>query len=263
VTGISIDRPSTAIQPGMAVVAKDGFAGTISELVMDPLSEEVTHFVMYGGQRWGKKQLTLPVTAVARVVGHTVHLALDSQAIGQLPAVPVLRQGAGPWGESIKMDLAAMVFDAPDDAARALQFIEALHQRGTLKIRNAAVLVADAEGNVAVKDTRDIDPKKGRLLGAATGGLIGLIGGPVGAVVGALAGAGTGGLAGKKIDLGFSDQFLGGLTQYLKPNTSGLIVLVEHEYYHQLSEVIAEEDGVFFHQTLTDKLVERLMAEGE
>jgi uncharacterized membrane protein len=161
------------------------------------------------------------------------------------------------------MDLAAMVFDAPDDAARALQFIEELHKRGTLKIRNAAVLVADAEGNVAVKDTRDIDPKKGRLLGAATGGLIGLVGGPVGAVVGALAGAGAGGVAGKKIDLGFSDQFLGGLTRYLKPNTSGLIVLVEHEYYHQLSEVIAEEEGVFFHQTLTDKLVERLMAEGE
>jgi len=82
-------------------------------------------------------------------------------------------------------------------------------------------------------------------------------------VVGALAGAGAGGLAGKKIDLGFSDKFLDGLKQYLKPGTSALIALVEHDYYTQLSEVIAEEEGVFFRQTLTDKLVQQLLAEGE
>jgi uncharacterized membrane protein len=263
VSEINLSGQATAIRPGMAVAATDGPAGTISELVVDPQSGEVTHFVLHGGRRWGKKQLTLPVTAVAQVVGDTVHLQLSSEAIGQLPAVPLLRQKAGAGEEPAKMDLMAVVFDAPEDAARALQFIEGLHQRGTLKIRNAAVLVADTEGNVTVKDTRDIDPKKGRLLGAATGGLIGLAGGPIGAVVGALAGAGAGGLAGKTIDLGFSEQFLGGLKQYLQPNTSGLIVLVEHQYYHQLSEVIAEEEGVFFHQALTDRLVEGLLAEGE
>lgn len=260
---ISIDHQATAIRPGMAVVAKDGFAGTINELVADANSGEVTHFVMHGGQRWARKQLTLPITAVAQVVGDKVHLKLDTDAIGQLPAVPLPRQRVWAGEEQVKMDLAAVVFDAPEDAARALEFVEGLRRRGTLKIRNAAVLVADAEGNVTVKDTRDIDPKRGRLLGAVTGGVVGLVGGPIGAVVGALAGAGAGGLAGKKIDLGFSDQFLSGLKQYLQPNTSGLIVLVEHEYYHQLSEVIAEEEGVFFHQALTDRLVERLLAEGE
>jgi uncharacterized membrane protein len=82
-------------------------------------------------------------------------------------------------------------------------------------------------------------------------------------VVGALAGAGAGGVAGKKIDLGFSEQFLDGLKQYLKPNTSALVVLIEHGYYDQLSDVIAEEEGVFFRQTLTDKLVADLAAGGE
>ena len=82
-------------------------------------------------------------------------------------------------------------------------------------------------------------------------------------VVGALAGAGAGGVAGKTIDFGFSEQFLEGLKQYLKPNTSALIVLVEHGYYEQLSEVIAEEEGVLFRQALTDKLVEELLAETE
>ncbi len=253
-----------AVHRGMPVEAKDGQVGKVGELVVDPQSGEITHFVLQEGHLWGKKELTLPLSAIELVAGDTVYLRLDKQAIGQLPAIPVRRQHLRRVDEPAKIDLVAVAFDAPDDASRALQFIEQFRKKGTLKILNAAVLVKDAEGNVIVKDTRDIDPKKGRLLGAVTGGLIGLVGGPVGAVVGALTGAGAGGLAGKKIDLGFSEQFLDGLKQYLKPNTSALIVLVEHGYYEQLSDVIAEEEGVFFRQTLTDKLVEQLLtAESE
>jgi uncharacterized membrane protein len=242
---------------GYKVEALDGYAGTVGELVLDPDGGEVTHFSLKEGHLWGQREVTLPLSTVDRVAGDTVYLKLDKQAIGQLPAIPVRR------GEGAKIDLVAVAFDAPEDAARALGFIEEFRKRGTLKILNAAVLVRDAEGNITVKDTRDIDPKKGRLLGAVTGGLIGLVGGPVGAVVGALAGAGAGGLAGKKIDFGFSEKFLDGLKQYLKPDTSALIVLVEHGYYEQLSDVIAEEEGVFFRQALTDRLVQQLLVEGE
>ena len=71
------------------------------------------------------------------------------------------------------------------------------------------------------------------------------------------------GLAGKKIDLGFSEQFLEGLKDYLRPGTSSLIVLLEHGYYEQLSEVIAEEEGVFFWQPIMDELVEKLTTSSE
>ena len=237
------------ISVGSKVEALDGHAGTVGKLVVDPSSGAVTHFALEAGHGWGKKEVTLPLSAVERVAGDTVYLKLDKQAIGRLPAIPVRR------GDESKIDLVAVAFDDPEDAGRALGFIDQFRKKGTLKILNAAILVADAEGTVGVKDTQDIDPKKGRLLGAVTGGLIGLAGGPVGAVVGALAGAGAGGLAGKKIDLGFSEQFLDGLKQYLKPNTSALVVLIEHGYYDQLSDVIAEEEGVFFRQTLTDRLL--------
>jgi signal transduction histidine kinase/uncharacterized membrane protein len=241
------------IATGYKVEALDGYASAVGELVLDPDGGEVTHFSLKEGHLWGQREVMLPLSTVDRVAGDTVYLKLDKQAIGQLPAIPVRR------GERAKIDLVAVAFDAPEDAARALGFIEEFRKRGTLKILNAAVLVRDAEGNITVQDTRDIDPEKGRLLGAVTGGLIGLVGGPVGAVVG----AGAGGLAGKKIDFGFSEKFLDGLKQYLKPDTSALIVLVEHGYYEQLSEVIDEEEGVFFRQTLTDRLVEQLLAEGE
>mgnify|MGYP001828279313 CR=1 FL=1 len=256
-----VPEGAVAIRPGIDVEATDGHAGTVGELVVDPQTAEITHFVLREGHLWGRKEVTLPLTAVDHVKGDTVYLKLDKPAIGQLPAIPVRRHHVQRADEAPKIDLVAVAFDAPDDASRALQFVDEFRKKGTLKILNAAVLVKDAEGNVAVKDTRDIDAKKGRWLGAVTGGLIGLVGGPVGMAVGALAGAGAGGLAGKKIDLGFSEQFLDGLKQYLKPNTSALIVLVEHDYYAQLSDVIAEEEGVFFRQALTDKLVEELLAE--
>ena len=250
------------VQPGAVVEATDGPLGVVGDLLLDPQTGALTHFLLQGNWRRRAGEISLPLSAVDRVEGETVYLKLDRPAIEQLPAIPAGRLRASEE-DGDKIDLVAVAFDAPDHAGRALKFIDRFRKKGTLKILNAAVLVCDAEGNVAVKDTRDIDPKKGRLLGAITGGLIGLAGGPLGLVVGALAGAGAGSLAGKKLDLGFSEQFLNGLKQYLRPNTSALVVLVEHGYYQQLSEVITEEEGVFFRQTLTDKLVERLMTESE
>ncbi|MGD9406253.1 MAG: DUF1269 domain-containing protein [Anaerolineae bacterium] len=262
-----IPEGAVAIRPGIDVEATDGHAGTVGELVVDPQTAEITHFVLREGLRWGRKEVTLPLAAIDRVAGDTAYLKLDRQAIGQLPAIPVrrlhIRRGDEASEVEAKVELVAVAFDGLEDAGQALEHIDQFRKKGTLKILNAAVLVKDADGKVIVKDTRDIGPKKGRLLGAVTGGLIGLVGGPAGAVVGALAGAGAGGMAGKHVDFGFSDKFLAGLQEHLRPDTSALIVVVEHEYYDQLSEIIAEEEGVFFRQALTDKLVEALLAEPE
>ena len=258
-----IPEGAVAIKPGTKVAATDGPVGVAGDLVVDPESGEVTHFGLQTGGPKAKAEISLPLAAIDHVAGDTIYLKLSKQAIAQLPAIPLRQYHVKGAEEPAKIDLVAVAFDAPEDAGRALKFVERAQKKGTLKILNAAVLVKDTAGNVTVKDTRDIDPKKGRRLGAVTGGLIGLVGGPVGVVVGALAGAGAGGVAGAKIDFGFSEQFLNGLKQYLKPDTSALILLVEHGYYQQLSEVIAEEEGVFFQQTLTDKLVEQLLAAGE
>jgi uncharacterized membrane protein len=141
--------------------------------------------------------------------------------------------------------------------------VEDLHRRKVLRILDAAILVKEEDGTASVKDAKDLEPGKGRLLGAITGGLVGLLGGPVGAVVGALAGLGIGSLAAKWEDLGFSDHFLSGLQTHLKPGTSALVVLVEHEWALPLSEALVGLDGVILQQALTDNLVEALMQAGE
>jgi uncharacterized membrane protein len=246
-----------AIHRGASVKASDGPIGEVGELVVDRRGEELTHFVLQEGHLWGKKAVTLPLSAIDCVQEDTVYLKLDKQAIKQLPAIPLKRHH---WYAEPEMELVVRVYDAPGRAEEALAFVHELHKRRTLRIRNAAILARDAEGTVTVRDTRDIDPSKGRLLGAITGGLIGLVGGPVGAVVGALTGAGAGAVAGKQIDLGFSDKFLTNLQAHLQPGSEALVVLVEHEFSVPLSESLAHDEGIIVQQTLTDKLVEELMA---
>ena len=90
------------IRPGMEVEAADGHAGTAGELVVDPQSAEITHFVLREGHLWGKKEVTLPVAAVERVARDRVYLKLDKQAIGQLPAIPVRRRQANADGVEIQ-----------------------------------------------------------------------------------------------------------------------------------------------------------------
>ena len=252
-----------AIRRGTRVKATDGSIGTVGELMIDPASGNVTHLVILEGHFLGKKkELALPLSAVDRVSvdTDTVHLKLDKKAIQKLPHIPVKRRYAQGEGQA---ELAARVFDDPDRAREALEYVEDLHRRRVLRILNAAVMVVDEDGNATIDDTRDIEPKKGRLMGAITGGLIGLVGGPIGVIVGALAGLGAGGLAARLTDFGFSDKFLAELQEHLKPGSSALIVLVEHEWARTLSESMADLGGWVFEQPLTDELVEQLMAASE
>ena len=249
-----------AIHRGTMVEATDGFLGEVGELVVEPQSGHITHFVLREGHLWGKKEITLPLSAIDYAEFDTVYLKLDKKAVELLPVVPLKRNYS--TGEA-QIQLMAKVYDDPDGAGKALEFVEDLHRRKTIKIHNAAVLVKDQDGTTHVKDTRDIGSKKGRVLGAVTGGLIGLLGGPAGVVVGALTGAGAGGLAAGKLDFGFSDKFLENLKQYLQPGTSALILLVERDWVGQITEILSKDAGVLLQQTITDAVVEQLLDDAE
>jgi sporulation protein YlmC with PRC-barrel domain len=78
-----VPEGAVAIRPDMEVEASDGHAGTVGDLVVDPQTSEITHFVLRKRQLWGKKEVTLPLAAVDHVAGHTVYLRRDKQAIGK------------------------------------------------------------------------------------------------------------------------------------------------------------------------------------
>ncbi len=243
------------------VRASDGQIGSVIGLVTGDDDRTVTHFVVEEGHGRGKKDLTLPLSAVDRVEGDTVYLKLDKEAIKKLPTVPRKKRYAE--GEAT-VELLARVFKDPDKdnerlAREALAFVQELNQRQTIEILDAALLIKDQDGNVSVVDTREIDPKKGRVMGAITGGLVGLLAGPGGALVGALAGLGAGGAAGKLIDEGFSDEFLTNLQQYLQPGSAAVILLAEHRWARSAADSLGGQQGFVFQQALTDRLVEDLM----
>jgi uncharacterized membrane protein len=251
-----------AIRRGTLVEATDGYVGRVGELVIDPAYGHITHFVLQEGHLWGKKEVTLPLSVIDHVEDreNTVFVKLDKAAIGALPAIPIIRHyGTG------AVELVARIFDKPQKAAEALEFLKGLRrqQKGAhepaIKILNAAVLVKDADGQVSVKETGDLDARQGRLFGAITGGLVGLVAGPAGVVVGALAGAATGRAAAERIDRGLPDSFLKKFQERLQPDTSALLVLVEHEWFNTLSEAMANLEGVVLHQTLTDEMVRQFM----
>jgi uncharacterized membrane protein len=242
------------------VEGTDGHVGEVDDLVRDPDSGEITYVVMREGHLWGKRDVTLPVSAIDRVEDDKVYLNLDKKEVELLPSIPVKDQDKD---RPVNVELVAKVFDNTKQATEALDFVEDLHKRKTIKILNAAVLVKEEDGTTSLVDTRDIEPKKGRLLGAVTGGLIGLVGGPAGVVAGALIGAGAGHVAAKGLDFGFSDKFLENLQEHLQPGSSALVILVEDTWAISLSESLKDDKGIVLQQTITDELVKEFEGDDE
>ena len=252
-----------AVHRGAWVEATDGHVGAVGELVMDPESGEISHLVMQGGHLWGKREISVPLSAVDRIEMDTVYLNLDKQAIEKLPSIALTRYYRKAKAEGKSVELVTKVFEQPGGANQTLEVVDDLQRQKDLKILDVAILVKEEDGSTSFKDVGDLQPGKGRLIGAIAGGLVGLIGGPVGVVVGALAGLGAGSLAARWMDLGFSDEFLAGLQDHLNPGSSALVALVENDSALPLVEALEGENGVVFRQTLTDDLVEKLMEDGE
>jgi uncharacterized membrane protein len=247
-----------AVRRGTGVEATDGWIGRIAEFAIDPNSGEITHLLLGEGHLWGKKELALPVSAIDRVFDEVVYLKLDKQSVEKLPAIPVRRTFGWPEAE---IELVVLVFDHPGGAKEALKSLKQLKRdKSIVALRNAAVLVRDEQGQTSVSEMQDVDAKHGAIFGAITGGLMGLVGGPVGAMVGAAAGAATGRATAKRVDRGFSNQYLQDVQDKLQPGSSALVALVEHQWAHSAAEALSQfVDGQLFRQVLPDEIVAEMI----
>ena len=78
-----------AVYSGMHVEASDGHVGKVDGLVVDPNRGEVTYLLMWEGHLWGKREVTIPVSAAYFCDADTVYLKLDTAAVEALPVGPV------------------------------------------------------------------------------------------------------------------------------------------------------------------------------
>jgi sporulation protein YlmC with PRC-barrel domain len=81
-----------AVRRGTRVEATDGYVGKVDEFIVNPENGHITHLVMREGHLWGKKDVTIPLSAIGEPREDTVFLKLDKHQIESLPTIPVLRR---------------------------------------------------------------------------------------------------------------------------------------------------------------------------
>jgi len=81
-----------AVRRGTRVEATNGAVGHVDEFVVNAGTGNITHLVMREGHLWGKKDVSIPVSAVKEIRDDTVYLKLDKQEIEALPTTPIHRR---------------------------------------------------------------------------------------------------------------------------------------------------------------------------
>jgi sporulation protein YlmC with PRC-barrel domain len=88
VTTDTVPLGQVEITRGQPVEATDGDIGRVQGLVIDPASRHVTHVLLQEGHLWGKKEVSIPIGAVAST-RDGIKLTISKQQVQDLPPVDV------------------------------------------------------------------------------------------------------------------------------------------------------------------------------
>jgi uncharacterized membrane protein len=124
-------------------------------------------------------------------------------------------------------DILAIVLDKPTRANEVLLAMAHLQGEGKIHMHDAVIVAKDEQGRSQVVETVDVTPAKGALAGSWWG-LLGslLIGGPAALAV-IVGGAAAGALYGKLIDHGLEDEWVKSMADWIDPDSSALLLLVD------------------------------------
>jgi uncharacterized membrane protein len=134
-----------------------------------------------------------------------------------------------------------------DDTYRAQEFLTAatrLASLGRLKLKDAVMVLKDADGQTRVRETIDPQPGRAALSGALWAGVFGLLlGGPVGWIAGAAIGAGAGAVTAKVVDVGIPDEWVHWFRESVESGTSTLALLIEDVQPQALVDELERFEG--------------------
>ena len=92
--GMTYDRVpkgEVEIRRSSAVTSADGHdLGQVDGFLVDG-EGQITHFILERGHLWGRREITIPIGAVAKVETDAVTLSLSKDEVGALPSVRVHR----------------------------------------------------------------------------------------------------------------------------------------------------------------------------
>jgi sporulation protein YlmC with PRC-barrel domain len=86
-----VPKGEVEIRRASAVNAADGdYVGQVDGFLVDT-EDGITHFVLERGHLWGRREVTIPIGAVAKVETDTVTLHMSKEEVGELPSIRVHR----------------------------------------------------------------------------------------------------------------------------------------------------------------------------
>jgi sporulation protein YlmC with PRC-barrel domain len=88
VTRDTVPLGEVDVRRGEPVHATDGDIGRVQGLVIDPGSRHVTHVLLQEGHLWGRKEVAIPIGAVAST-GDGIRLTIAKQEVQDLPPVDI------------------------------------------------------------------------------------------------------------------------------------------------------------------------------
>ena len=88
VTYDTIPLGEVEVRRGEPVHATDGGIGHVQGLVIDPRNRHVTHVLLQEGHLWGRKEVAIPISAVARV-DDGIRLSISKREVEDLPSVDI------------------------------------------------------------------------------------------------------------------------------------------------------------------------------
>jgi hypothetical protein len=97
VTSDTVPQGEVDVRRGDPVEATDGDIGRVQGLVIDGGSRHVTHVLLQEGHLWGRKEVAIPIGAVAST-SNGIRLRISKQEVQDLPPVDVHHPGASTGG---------------------------------------------------------------------------------------------------------------------------------------------------------------------
>jgi sporulation protein YlmC with PRC-barrel domain len=88
ITYDTVPAGEVEIRRGDSVQATDGDIGKVQGLVIDPATGHVTHVLLQEGHLWGRKDVAIPVSAVAST-SDGIRLSISKQGVQDLPPVDI------------------------------------------------------------------------------------------------------------------------------------------------------------------------------
>lgn len=140
-------------------------------------------------------------------------------------------------------------FDTEEQAREGDRVLHEMHGEGPITLYNAAIVVKERNGKVAVCEQPKTRPV-GAAGGLIAGGLIGLLGGPVGAAVG----LGAGALAGAAVDATRNDvdrDFVADVGAHLGPGKAALVAEIDEDCEGPLDRRMEAVAGTLLRRTRT------------